>query len=246
MHELIKSSIAAHGGQTQWNRISRIAVSFKADGIAFKQRGQEGFTQNPLIVAVDTLRQHVVLDPFPGHGKIGVFEARAVAIESQYGELLEELKHPRESFAEMIPGTPWSSLQLAYFVGYGLWMYLTVPFSLLHDGVTCEEVDPWVEDGEMWRALKVTFPPSYVTHSSEQTLYFDATGLLRRHDYVVEISGGNRVAHYLYDHRTFDGIVFATRRRVYLRNEDGSPQKGLAIISADLSDFHLGFLADRS
>jgi hypothetical protein len=35
--------------------------------------------------------------------------------------------------------------------------------------------------------------------STEQTLYFDQKGLLRRHDYHVEISGGIGAAHYVSD-----------------------------------------------
>jgi hypothetical protein len=92
---------------------------------------------------------------------------------------------------------------------------------------------------ESWRGLKVIFPRSYVTHSTEQTVYFDAKGLIRRHDYSVDVSGGAKTAHYLFDHRTFDGIVFPTRRRVHLRGPDRQPQRDLVIISADLSDFDL-------
>jgi hypothetical protein len=139
----------------------------------------------------------------------------------------------------MPAGTPWSATQLAYFAGYAMSMYLTVPFSLLRDGIECEEVAPWVEDAETWRALKVTFPKSYVTHSAEQTIYVDGKGLIRRHDYTAEISGDVQVAHYLDDHQAFDGIVFPTRRRAYLRGPDLKPQKDLVVISADLSDFKL-------
>lgn len=244
MHELIKLSIEAHGGLDRWHRVRRIAATFKPDGIAFKQRNQEAFTQAPMKVIVDTHQQKTIFDPFLGTGKIGLFERGRAAVESAYGVVLDELKNPRESFKALAPGMPWQSTQLLYFVGYAMWMYLTVPFSLLHDGVTFKEVEPWSEDGETWRALRVTFPPSYITHCSEQTLYFDDDGLIRRHDYAVDINGGKHVAHYLYDHRIFDGIVFPTKRRVYLRGEDGTPQKGLAVIAVDLDDFQLALAAD--
>ena len=87
--------------------------------------------------------------------------------------------------------------------------------------------------------MKVTFPKSFITHSTEQTIYFDDKGLMRRQDYTAEVSGDVKVAHYLYDHQEFDGIVFPTRRRAYPRGPDLKPQKNIVAISADLSDFKL-------
>lgn len=99
--------------------------------------------------------------------------------------------------------------------------------------------EPWTEDGEAWRAMKVTFPKSYVTHSSEQVLYFDDEGLIRRQDYSVDIAAGAAVAHYVHDHHKFGGIIFPTRRRIYPRGPDQQPNKDVVIMSADLSDFKL-------
>jgi hypothetical protein len=239
MQELIKSSIEAHGGLDRWNPLRRISATFVPGGIGFKQRGQEAFTQMPTRVTVDIREQKTIFGPFLAPGQCGIFVPDRAAVETVDGTVLEELKNPRPSFKSMPAGTPWSAAQLVYFAGYAMWMYLTVPFSLLRDGIECEEVEPWVEDGETWRALKVTFPKSYVTHSSEQTVYFDGNGLIRRHDYTAEVSGDVKVAHYLNDHQTFDGIVFPSRRRVYLRGSDAKPQKELVVISADLSDFKL-------
>lgn len=235
MHDLIKHSIDAHGGLARWNALRQISASFTAGGPAFKQRGQEAFTQMPTRVTIDTREQKTTFEPFLATGQRGTFAPHRTTVESRDGALLEELNDPRSSFQ----GTPWSATQLAYFAGYAVWMYLTVPFSLLSHGVVCEEVHPWREDGETWRALKVIFPKSYVTHSTEQTLYFDAEGMIRRQDYSVEVSGNPDVAHYLHDHRKFDGIAFPTRRRVYLRGPDLEPQRDLAVITADFSDINL-------
>jgi hypothetical protein len=235
MHDLIKSSIEAHGGLARWNEIRQISARFAAGGPAFKQRGQEAFTEMPTRVSVDAREQKTTFAPFLAPNQCAIYQPDRTSIETADGTLLDELRNPRSSFK----GSPWTATQLAYFAGYAIWMYLTVPFSLLCDGIGCEETAPWHEDGESWRALKVTFPTAYVTHSIEQTLYFDANGMIRRHDYTVEISGGVATAHYLHDHQRFDGIVFPTRRRVYLRGAGRQPQKNLAVITADLSDFRL-------
>jgi hypothetical protein len=229
----------AHGGLGRWRQIRQISASFSPGGIAFRQRGQEAFTQMPTRVTVDTCEQRTVFGPFLAPGQCAVYQPDRTTVETVDGTILEELENPRDSFKSMVAGTPWKATQLAYFAGYAMWMYLTVPFSLLSDSVACEDAEPWDEDGETWRALRVSFPSSYVTHCSGQTLYFDAKRMIRRQDYAPDVSGGVKVAHYLHDHQAFDGIVFPTRRRVYLRGPDRRPQKEPVVISADLSDFKL-------
>lgn len=239
MHDLIRSSIDAHGGLERWSDISHISATMAPAGIAFKQRGQDSFTQIPTRVTLRTREQQTIFAPFLAPGQCGIFQPHRTAIETVDGTVLDELENPCQSFHDMPAGTAWSGCQLAYFAGYAMWTYLTLPFSLRNDGVVCEEITPWTEDGETWRALKVTFPASYVTHSTEQTLYIDRAGLIRRHDYTAEVSGGVNAAHYLYGHQTFDGIVFPTRRRVYPRGPDLTPRKELAVISVELNDFKL-------
>ena len=95
-------------------------------------------------------------------------------------------------------------------------------------------MEPWQESGETWRRLKVRFPADIATHSTEQTLYFDRQGLLRRQDYNVEIDGTAGAAHYVYDHKEFSGIVFPTKRRVFRRQPDGRPAPEPLIIAIDL------------
>jgi hypothetical protein len=239
MHDLIKSAIEAHGGLDRWNQVRQISATFAPGGVSLKQRGQEAFTRTATRVTVDALKQKTIFAPFLAQGQCGIFEPERSAVETADGAILEELKDPRPSFKNIPAGTPWSATQLAYFAGYAMSMYFTMPFLLLRDGTECQEVEPWVEDGETWRALKVTFPGSFVTHSAEQTIYLDGMGLMRRQDYSVEVSGDAKVAHYLYDHREFDGIVFPTRRHAYPRARDLKPQKDIVAISADLSDFKL-------
>ena len=62
------------------------------------------------------------------------------------------LLQPRESFKGHAVDTPWTRLQLAYFVGYAMWTYLNTPFLFALDGVKMEEIEPWRENGETWSA----------------------------------------------------------------------------------------------
>ena len=47
---------------------------------------------------------------------------------------------------------------MAYFNSYALWTYLTIPFLYTYPGFITEELEPWYEDGEIWRTLRATFP----------------------------------------------------------------------------------------
>jgi hypothetical protein len=81
-------------------------------------------------------------------------------------------------------------MHLAYFSSYALWIYLTIPFLYTYPGFVTEELGPWEESGEQWRPLKVIVPDSIASHSREQVAYFGPDGLLRRHEYTVDIMGG--------------------------------------------------------
>jgi hypothetical protein len=126
-----------------------------------------------------------------------------------------ERSDPRAAFDGHVLDTPWDMLHLAYFLGYALWNYLTTPFSFAQPGYLSEELEPWRENGQTWRRLKVKFPAHIATHCAEQVFFFDADGLLRRHDYIAGVVGPGAAAHYTSEYREFDGIMVPTRRRVY-------------------------------
>src|SRR3546814_16085276 len=84
---------------------------------------------------------------------------------------------------------------------YAGWNYLTTPFLFTYPGFETEEIEPWEEEGEIWRRLKVRFSPDIPTHCPEQIFHFDAKGLLRRLDYHSEVVTSVTTAHYLYVER---------------------------------------------
>jgi hypothetical protein len=162
-----------------------------------------------------------------------------VAIETDDGTVVEALDQPRASFADHAPETPWSTLQLAYFVGTAMWTYLTQPFTFTLPGFETSELEPWDEAGQRWRRLRVAWPSDLATHSTEQTLYFDDDGLLARH-YDVEISGGTSAAHYVSDYDEVAGIKLPTKHRIFPRTRDGQSLDEPLIVSIDLSEIAFG------
>src|SRR5262249_22285662 len=102
-----------------------------------------------------------------------------------------------------------------------------------------EELEPLVEEGEKWRALKGTYPDSYPSHSTEQIHYFDDQGLMRRQGYTGCVRPNLGAAPYIYDPPTFAWFLFTTQRRIYSRSSDGALLRDRLLISADLDDFRL-------
>ncbi len=228
MHELIKSSIEAHGGLDRWAQMRQISATFAPGGIALKQRGQEAFTRRPTRVTIDTRAQKTIFGSFLADGQCAVFEPHRTAVETVEGTVLEELADARGSFARMPAGAPWSAAQLAYFAGYAMWMYLTVPFSLLRGRRVRGNRAP----GRSWRnvaRVASDFPaivPSPIP--SGQTIYFDSKGLIRRHDYTAE--GLRQCAGCALSLRPSGirrGFIFPTRRCAHPRDIDRTPHKDL-------------------
>jgi hypothetical protein len=74
------------------------------------------------------------------------------------------------------------------------------------------------------------------THATEQTLYVGEDGLLRRHDYDIEIAGGTSGAHYISDDTKVAGIMMPTRHRIFPRSPDGQALADTLMVAIDVSD----------
>jgi len=237
MHKLAMQAMDAHGGLERWNRFTTLSAHLIDGGVLWAAKGKAGVLAD-VTVTIDLRDEKASHWPFGSPDRRSRFEPQRVAIEDSNGKVIEELLQPRDSFHGHLDH--WSDLQVAYFAGYAMWTYLNTPFLLARRGVESEEVEPWQEAGETWRRLKVRFPADIATHSTEQTLYLDRQGLLRRQDYNVEIDGTAGAAHYVYDHNEVSGIVFPTKRRVFRRQADGSAAPEPLIISIDLDRIVLG------
>jgi len=236
MSKTLHHVVEAHGGLENWKTHKALSVDLVVGGMLWGMKGQAGKLDRTN-VTVGLGEEWASHHPFGSDLRRTRFTPRRVAIEDAQGRVLEELIAPRASFAGHALETPWTEPQLAYFAGYAMWTYLNLPFLALHEGVEVEELPIWRESGETWRPLRLTFSDKIATHSKVQTLYAGDDGLLRRHDYTVEIAGGSPGAHYLGDYVTIDGLKLPTRRRVYAAGPDGKPMPDLMTVSIDLSNF---------
>lgn len=235
LNSLLQLTIDAHGGFDRWQRLEGVSAHLRNGGVLWPLKHQQGVLDDVYVRAA-LHREWASHAPFGEPGLRSSFEPYRVAIETTTGRVVEERLQPRDSFKGHGIDTPWDRLQLAYFAGYAMWTYLTTPFLLAMEGVETDEIQPWQEQGETWRRLRVTFPPSVATHSAVQTFYFDAKGLLRRHDYDAEVLGGSPAAHYVHNYEMFSGILVPTRRRVLGRRVDETVIPEPVIVTIDLSD----------
>ncbi|MFE4628753.1 hypothetical protein [Streptomyces mirabilis] len=238
MNDLLDQTISAHGGIERWSELTNIHTRLSATGAVWDLKGQPKLFADAE-VDVDPRRQFVQTTPFIHGGWKGIFEPDHVRIVDADGRIQEERTQPRESFAGHTLQTQWDHLHAIYFGGYALWTYLTLPFVLTRPGFVVDEIAPWQDEDQELRRLRVQFPADIATHSTEQVLYLNEAGLIVRHDYTAAITGGGAGAHFLSGHKTFDGIVFPTRRRVFPRQPDNSAAPQPLLIDIDFDGYAL-------
>ncbi|MGA5551040.1 hypothetical protein [Streptomyces pseudogriseolus] len=238
MSDLLTTVLDAHGGRARWEEADRITARQFFGGALWGLKGHPGALDDVEVV-VDLKRQFVSQKPFFDADHHTSFTADRVAVETSGGDVVEELTDPRASFAGHDLMTPWTRLQLAYFSGSAMWTYLAEPISLTFPGVRTEEIDPFTEEGEKYRRLRVVFPDDIATLSTEQVLYVDSDGLIRRRDYSVETAGNTPGAHFVSGHQEVDGLVIPTTREIYSRDENGNKVPEPLVVSVRLEDIRV-------
>jgi hypothetical protein len=233
--DLLETVIEAHGGLSRWNQLETVSARLVQDGAIWGLKGQQGVLDDVFVTA-SLHEERVSHRPFGATDRRSAFTPERVAIVTDTGTVIDAMDQPRASFTGHILETPWTTLQLAYFVGTAMWTYLTQPFTFALPGFKTSELDPWQENGEQWRRLHVVWPSYLATHSTGQTLYLGGDGLIRRHDYDVEIMGGSKGAHYISDYTQVAGIMIPTKHRIFPRTPDDQALNEPLLVSIDVSE----------
>jgi hypothetical protein len=237
MGELLDLAVKAHGGLARWNEVKTIKVAASIGGAIWYVKGKPDYLKN-VVVTADTRNEHVTID-FPGQDKRAIFQPNRVAIEKLDGTLIEARDDPEKSFVGQQRETPWDDIQVAYFCGEAMWTYLNTPFLYTYKGFITEEIAPLKLETETWRRLKITFPDNVKSHTRQQISCFGSNGLLRRHDYTVDVLGGAPGLNYAFDYRNVDGIVIPTKRRVFAYEGDYQPVKEPLLVAIDMGQITL-------
>jgi hypothetical protein len=232
LHELLNLAVKAHGGLERWNKVKSVKVAASITGAIWFVKSK-GDALKDVVMTVDTKAERLVTD-FPGQDKRSIFAPDRVVMEHVDGTLIESRDNPEESFEGQQRETPWDDIDVAYFCGEALWTYLNTPFLYTHDGFKTEEIPSMT-----WRRLKVTFPDNVKSHTREQISCFGPDGLLRRHDYTVDILGGATGLNYASDYRNVDGIIVPTKRRIYAYEGEYQLVQEPLLVSIDMGEIAL-------
>jgi hypothetical protein len=234
LNELLNLAVEAHGGLGRWNKVKSLKVAASITGAIWFVKGK-GDVLKDVVMTVDTKAERLVTD-FPGQDKRSIFEPACIVMQTTGGTLIESRDNPEESFKGQQRETPWDDIHVAYFCGEALWTYLNTPFLYTHEGFKTEEIPSIHVDGEIWRRLKVTFPDYVKSHTREQISCFGPDGLLRRHDYTVDILGGATGLNYASDYRDVDGIIVPAKRRIYAYEGDYQLVAEPLLVSIDMGE----------
>lgn len=231
MNDLLTTAITAHGGLDRWNRIRAIRADATIGGAFWQMKGKSDALKD-IRIEVDTTRERLTMD-FVGQDRRSVFKPDRVVLQQFDGTVLDARDDPERSFDGHRFETPWDDLHVAYFTGEALWTYLNAPFVFTWPGFVCEEIAPIEVDGETWRRLKVTFPDHIRTHTRTQVFCFGPDGLLRRHDFTIDIvDPGTESQLFASEYRDVDGIIVPAARRAHATMGDDQ----IVLVAIDLAD----------
>jgi hypothetical protein len=209
---VVERACAAYGGATRWHRHRIVLVPRLLTGLLPALKGYPYTFGLPSRFVLSTARAAATFEDYPLPGAQGRFDEGTVwLLDAQGREQARSADH-RASFRGWRKWRRWTPLDALYFFGYALTHYHAVPFSLGDARLLRHRQRGGLD------ALTVEFPPALHTHCRRQTFYFDAEGLIRRHDYVADIAGWwARGAHFWNDYVRVDGAPIARTRHVVAR-----------------------------
>ena len=237
MNDLLRFAVDAHGGLKRWREISTITVAGSITGAIWFVKSQGDYLKD-IIMTADTRKERLVTD-FPGQNKRFIFELQRIVMEMVDGTPIQVRENPEKSFEGQVRETPWDDIHVAYFQGEALWTYLNTPFLYTQRGFAAEEIASIQVEGETWRRLKVTFGDQIKSHTREQISCFGPDGLLRRHDYTVDILGGATGLNYASDYRDVGGIIVPTKRRIYAYEGDYQLIPEPLLVKIDMGEINI-------
>jgi hypothetical protein len=223
---LLSLVIDAHGGMEAWKKFTASTFKFNFTEVVLAIKGVPDHYQPRVRVSTSSIpRTEIQGLDLNNLDDTWIFTHERVWTQSPDGAIKESRTEPRNGYRGVTLHDKWDQLNLAYFVGYALWNYSTIPFALAGPGFETREIEEHWEPGylngsgvaESWRVLEVSFPENYDAHTRFQKFYFDREKMwIRRMDYYTDVAGGI-AAHYCFDHKVIKGIVVPMLRRVVSR-----------------------------
>lgn len=237
LHPLVAEALEAHGGYDRWRKFKGIASTIRTGGKLWELKGAP-LIAVPRRATSEFRRQWTQVTPFGEPGWTMTWTPEHVQIAAEDGSIVAERTNGRDAFDRSFAGK-WDPLNLAYFNGYAMWTYHAAPLVFGEPGYEARDIAAIEHEGETLRGVAVRFPEGVHSHSREQRFYFGSNGLLRRHDYTVDVWADTPAAHFLSDYVDVDGLKYPTRRSVFTLKADGRPDPDFNAVTIELSEYAL-------
>jgi hypothetical protein len=215
---VLRRAIDRHGGWSLWARLEAVTIgltSLRGFLPWLKGHGRTFHVARSLTTFPKAVRTE--WSEGPGKPCTAVFDHGDMrSIDASTGLAHAESPDHRRTFRGLRKARRWSALDAHYFFGYAFASYTAVPFIL----PTLRYVGPAsaVLRGERLSGVRVQFPAGAQVHSRIQRYLFDASGLIRRNDYVADVVGAWAVGAHLWDDFvTVEGLPLPARRTVFPR-----------------------------
>lgn len=234
---LLNEVLDAHGGHDRWRQFKGVSSTIVTGGVLWDIKAAS-LIRTPRRATSEFRRQWTHVTPFGNPDWGMTWTPQHVEITDDDGAIIGQRDNGRDAFDRSYDA-PWDALNLAYFNGYAMWTYHAVPLVFAEPGYEAREISPIAHDGEMLRGLSIRFPEDVHSHAREQRFYFSSDGLLRRHDYEVEVWANTPAVHFLSEYIDVGGLMFPRRRSVFARRPDGSPNWDVNLVTIDLSEYAL-------
>jgi hypothetical protein len=232
--------IEAHGGLENWNRFSDFATNVEIRGRLCEQTGWTGMVPESRLL-LSLREQRTIVSLQGGHGTLLV-QPDLVSHLDEHGEYQASLGHPREALLRNTKLPGWDVLKTGYFLASIIRYSVTAPFLYASPGFQTEEIEPWIENGETWRGLKILFPREIEAPIHLQHAYYGPNGLLRRLRNKVDVMDDLELVSFVTSYDLVEGIWIATCRDVFACNELGLKLDGPPLGEIRLTKY---FLSER-
>lgn len=235
---LLAEVLKAHGGLDRWRTFKGQSSNILSGGGLWAFKGMP-LESTHRVATTEFARQRASISQMGNPDWTLFWTPEELVIKDSANNRIADRADPRAAFADHEYGTAWDPLHLSYFSGYAMWTYHALPFILANPGYEVTEIDPITQDGKTLRGLSARFPEDVHTHTREQRFYFGSDNLLRRHDYEVDVWSGSPAVHLLSDYVEVQGIRVPTRRTVFVRNPDGTPNRDFNTVTINQSNYKL-------
>lgn len=219
MHTLLDSVIQAHGGTNIWDGFTDLVTDVDLSGQLFEQAGWSVMLpQSRLLLSLRG--QHAIFLLPEGRGQILLKPDQLTHFDADRKEV-ESMSSSSAHVSQLEQGFMRDSLPAAFFLFNVVRRSTTAPFLYASSGFVTEEIEPWRENGEVWRVLKVTFPSGDDLPSRVQFAYYGPDGLLRRLRNKVPSLGGLDLVEYVSSYNDVEGVQIPLLRHVFACDPDG-------------------------